>query len=161
MAYRTNQKSNNAHMGSAPILLDRAEVRAYMDRIDRGITSLQQAVSEKWQAEPKSMPSEWYYDFLSFKANWGEFYEKMQGFDLFGPTVWSAYETTEGYETQYRSYKKDFETRFNGKVSTTGPVTPADIEKEHPSFFTGWTANSTVLPLAGAAILAVVLLTRK
>lgn len=145
---------------SAPAVLDRAEVLAYADRVDTGITDLWNAMAGygiKWASTDKpKLPSEFVSSYRNFVESWKEFYESIKSFNLFGPTVWSAWDTVEGYESQLKAYREKF-VSLGGEIKTPSPVTPAQVAKEHPGGGLGFLDNIPLFLGIGVAVAAVVL----
>jgi hypothetical protein len=154
--------ASDARVGAAPYLLDRAQVRAYADRVNEAVRTLGNDIRSRqldkgisgdaehtvaYNPADGKLPWGWWTSWLHFKTEWEAYYEKLQGFDLFGPTVWSAWAAIEDFETRFNVYKKDFTTKYAG--ISTGPdlVTQTDIDKEHPT--SGWgSAFAAALPWA-------------
>lgn len=159
----------------APVLLDRAEVKAYADRVDAGIEALWRAMqkhrvdyegkvfstSKEVDASLPKLPGAFVFAYRDFVASWKDFYEPLGSFNPVGPTVWSAWDAIEGYESQLKAYREKY-ISYGGKMEAPAPVNPSDVVKEHPG--DNWNAlgnafgNLTTIVVAGAVIAGIVVL---
>jgi len=162
---------------SAPVILDRAEVKAYADRVEMGVQSLSRSIAKHkvdWStasipagwSNPKTgsvdlslpvLPSDFVLAYRDFQVSWSDFYSSIQSFNPVGPTAWSAWDSVEGYESQLKAFRNKY-IGYGGKVEAPIPVPPSVVNKEHPGSWDPFGGNLSLFLGLGVAVAAVVLI---